>query len=810
MSQEGRWDEFLKAFFDRMDRPNEAPTVAVSGPLPGSVVGLEFAMEGTANDTDGNVTFVEWKLDRGAWSSSEANKDWAVNVSTAGLEPGLHRVSVRSRDDAGDYSREVQFAINVLSTGLRLELGPDRIRTFPGGGGDTTLQVSAFGESGGDVSLEVFSAPTGIDVTLPFDQVDLAPLASANGTLSVGVDGYTSKTSHRVVIRAYLTSAPLVQAFAVLTVDVTDRWADLVVTHLSLSSDDPSEGEEITIDFSVMNTGLAPALSFDVELTYRFDPGVNASTSLIRKVHVERLEVGERLDYSDTWRATIGSHEFVVEADGLWNNTDLDRTDNSKSKLLVLHGYAVMFGVFPRDVNVTPGEIVLFSLFIHNAGNLWDTLVLSHVNSTLDWEHRFNSTVFPLDPRATHEADLWVDVPEDVTGGTKEWLTLRLASTGDLRKYEDITVSLSYPETFGMGVTQDRDEGTIGPLATDSFNVTIENTGNGDEQYDLEYIRQQDHLLISAVVDTVEVAPGCSTVVEVFYSTLDTEVGGQSFIFDLRVRSRDDPLTIASVSFNVTVAKVFSISAEILSPTEGLQVETGIPLLVPLIVTNHGNYPVGLEVDLIEGTGLFEAPLPMLGTVWPGTSEEFSVVMAPKTGILMGLHNVTLRVREGLNIHRGTEVQAEVAVLRVDESSLRIEDADATVLRPGVNWRARLMLENEGNHPETFTLNTSFVPKWLLVELSDEEVTLGPYESATVEVTVWLLREGFDAPDMVMLVVNANPANQTDGSPQVVLDIALDVPPAEPAPWGLVVFLLAAVVVVLVVLVYIRQERLRS
>jgi uncharacterized membrane protein len=808
MSLEGRWDEFLAAYFDRKDRPNVAPSVTVTAPLPGSVVGLGFEMEGTANDTDGSIAMVEWKFDRNAWTSEEAGSEWLVNVTTAGLEPGLHRISVRARDDSGDCSPEVQFLLNVESKGLELALGPGSLRTYAGGMATTDITLSAFGNEGSDVELEVLSAPAGWSVGLPFTDVQLAPRATENGTLLVEVDAATSRGAYQVVVIAWVTDAPLIQAFAVLHVEVTDRWADLVVD-LTISPEDPQEGEEITIDFTVRNTGFAPALLFDVELLHRFDPGANASTSVLRTVHVERLEVGGELSFSETWRAAIGSHELIVIADEVWNNTDLDRSDNSMSRKLVLLGYAVKLVAFPWDMNVTPGETVHFQLSVTNEGNLWDTLVLSHVNSTLGWEVGFNSTVFMLDPRGTEEAGLWVEVPKNVTGGTTEWLTLRLSSTSDADKHQDIALRLLYPETYGLEVGQDREKGTLGPLATDSFNVTIGNTGNGYEVYDLSYIRQLDHLFISAVNDTVSVAPGCSTSVEVFYSTMDTEVGGQSFEFQVQVRSRDSPVTRASVSFNVTVDRVFSLSAEVEAP-DGLEVLPSGLLVIPLKVTNGANYPVDLEVGLISGSELLVDPPPTLGTVPAGTSDEFWVSTTAKPGVLMGTYTIALRVREALNIHNSTVVMVEFTVLRVDASSLKVEDADATVLRPGKSWSAQILLENDGNHEESYDLNTSFVPKWLRVEISEATLTLEPYSSATIDVTVELKREGFDAPEQVMVVVNANPVNRTDGSPQAVLDIALDVPPKEDAPWGMVAVLLAATVVVLAVLAYVRSERLRS
>jgi len=126
MSIEQRWDEFLEAFYDRKDRPNKAPSVAVEGPHPDSVVGLEFQLSGTANDTDGDITAIEWKFDRDKWRSMTASDEWSVNVSTDGLRSGLHRFSVRVRDDMGDYSREVQFQLNVESRGLNVTIAPAR------------------------------------------------------------------------------------------------------------------------------------------------------------------------------------------------------------------------------------------------------------------------------------------------------------------------------------------------------------------------------------------------------------------------------------------------------------------------------------------------------------------------------------------------------------------------------------------------------------------------------------------------------------------------------------------------------------
>jgi uncharacterized membrane protein len=811
MSVEGRWDEFLDAYFDKRDRPNAAPTVGVSAPIADSVVGLVFTMQGVANDTDGNVTHVEWKFDRGRWQSEQAGEDWTVNVSTAGQNTGLHRVSVRSRDDAGDYSPEVQFTLNVESKGLELSFDPSIVRTYGGGTAVTELSLSAFGEQGGHVNVEVFSKPAMWSVGLPFTDLNLSPKETVSGLMSVDVDAGSMMGVQRVIIRAWLTDAPLIQTFAALTIDVKERMADLVVGEITFYPPRPMEGEEVTVNFSVRNTGLATAVGFDVELLYILDPGYNSTTETLLVRFVDFLAVEQVLEISLAWTASIGLHEFIIEADPLGNNTDLDRDDNTGSRVLLLQGYDVMLEATPTEVNVTPGELVLMRLIIRNMGNLWDTLVLSHHVSSLGWDVRFNSTVFISDPRQTSPADMWITVPDSITGGTTEHITIRVVSSSDYSKFYDVNLTLRYVEDFGLDVSQDRDEATLGPSATDSFNVTIFNIGNGHENYTLEYIRQLDHLFISAVNDTVDVAPGGLVIVEVFFSTLDTNVGGQTFTFDLRVRSDDDATIVRNVSLNVTVARVFDLSAEIVSPSSGLDVLPNTPLLVPLSVTSNSNYPVTLEVNMVTGLDLFLPPVAVLGDVEPGATEEFNVVLVTRPEPTMGTYQIELLVREALDIHNATTVNAEVEVLRLDDSYLRVDDADATVLKPGVIWHAELLLINDGNHPETYILNSSFVPKWLRVELSKDVLTLEPYSRVLVTVNVSLKNADVDGLDTVMLVINAIPANQTNGAPKVVLDIALDVPSEEGSvTWGIVALLLIATVVVLAVLLYIRSDRFRS
>jgi uncharacterized membrane protein len=814
ISKEGRWDEFLDAYFDRRDRPNTAPTVNVTGPLPGSVVGLNFEMDGTANDTDGNVTNVEWKFDRGPWQTGVANDTWSANVSTDGLHPGLHRISVRSRDDAGDYSPEVQFQLNVESRGFEMRVIDGPIRTYPGTSSDVQLQFTTFGDEGGTLGFETISVPSGIGVDLPSSPVILQPGRTDDTTISVTTEGTLDKGTYLITLRAWMTDAPLIQSYAVLKLIVIDRWPDLVVEGLTFDPPRPVEDQLVTINMTVRNTGLLDATDFDVDLLYRFSPGVDNSTVTLTHILVGTLRPGDHLNFSATWTASIGLHEFIGIADRDGNNSDLDVSDNVRSALLLLEGYSVRLGVFPRDVVTAPGTTEHFGVLVHNDGNLQDILQIERVTSTLGWRTRFNTSVFLVSPQQYQEADMWVDVPSGAPGGSLETITLKLTSGGNPDKFHLVTITLHIPEVYDLRVYQDKETGTVGPLHTDSYNVTIENEGNGWENYTLEYLRQSDHLLVSAVNDTVEVGPGDSATVEVFYSTLGSNVGGQTLAVALTVRSSDNSSVMIPTVFQVTVIRVFGLTGIIDEPAGGFLALPGAPMPVTVAVTNEANYAMDIEIQLLGDEEMFVPDLMHTSSLSPGSTEDVDLFLWAKEQIVMGMYDLSFSISEVNSTQNMTTINASVRVQRTDSSSLSINSTNETALTPGENWKAKLLLRNEGNHPETFLLEVTLVPKWLLVELGPDEVTVPAYGEVLVPVEAWLLEDDFDAPKSIMVVVTATPANQTGAEHTVVLDVPLDVPGQdEPPPWwfyalvGLTLLAVVALAVTMSVRNFARDDK---
>jgi len=478
---------------------------------------------------------------------------------------------------------------------------------------------------------------------------------------------------------------------------------------------------------------------------------------------------------------------------------DLDLSNNQLTVPFILEGYGVDLQVQPTDVETAPGEVETFNITVTSIGNLEDVLMLKVMNNSLGWTTVQNETMFYLAPGEAAVATLLVWVPEDIPGGSLEVISLRLWSSQDNFKFQELNLSLLVPEIFGIQVDQDKQGGTLPPQGTDSFNITIMNDGNGFENYTLDYIKQTEHMLVNAVNDIVEVGPGCSTVVEVFYSTLGTNVGGRTFVHEFHVRSEDDPANVTTASFDVTVQRLFGLSASFVDEDlEGLPGQTLDPYL---IISNDGNYQLVLEVIVLGPEELIETGTVLEETVGGGDTGTHIIVLHLRAQISMGQYTLSILVREIGSPGNSTGTEVPIGILRTDDPSISMNGSDEGPLSPGSHWEAYVLLANDGNHPETFLLNVTGAPDWMVIQLASSEVALPAYGDLLVTINVSLKGEGMDAPDSVMLVLTATPTNQSGMPPKAVLDVPLDVPDVgeEGIPWwpylALALMLVASVVV---------------
>ncbi|OQY39768.1 MAG: hypothetical protein B6226_01190 [Candidatus Cloacimonetes bacterium 4572_65] len=89
--------------FTTMDNPvNSAPTIEITSPEDGETYTSRFILlAGESNDSDGQVTLVQFKQNDGNWEDLTSTGNWSVSVT---LIDGLNTLSVRALDDGDAWS----------------------------------------------------------------------------------------------------------------------------------------------------------------------------------------------------------------------------------------------------------------------------------------------------------------------------------------------------------------------------------------------------------------------------------------------------------------------------------------------------------------------------------------------------------------------------------------------------------------------------------------------------------------------------------------------------------------------------------
>ena len=802
LSKEQGWYDFLKAYFNDRDEPATAPTITVGTPYNNSVVGLVVHLSGSAKDADGDVAAVQWKYDRGDWSALTVDGDsWSGNASARGLRPGYHRLSLRARDDDGLYSGEVHLRVYVEDRGLTMRVSPASVRTYPGGSVTVTLSVSAFGNAGGTARLDPISVPAGLSLGPLGPDLTLPAGGSVERAVAVLADVTGKRGTYTVIMGAFMVDAPQIQAFAILDVNVTDPWPDLVTGPITFIPDDPKEGDNVTVTALVTNTGLAPAGGFALELRYSLEGDRAGCFTVLSRLDVPSLGVGERACATAVWHAVLGRHLFTAVADPSGTLRDLVPSDNALSRELLLEGHGVDIWVLPPRKDTTAGATEPFAVTFRNTGNLQDIVTLS-AEPPGGWQVSFNETAFMVDPKADGSATMTVCVPDHVTGGTTVDIIVVATSYRDQTKSASARVTLRVPEEFALALELAPASGEVGPNSTVSFNLTVHNGGNGYENYTIAYVRQTADLLVSAVSDTFEVGPGCSTRVEVFVSSLGTPVGGKEFQLKFTVTSRDDPTTYDAVVYRVRVVRAYSVSAHLEGGTH--QLGPGDVLAMDLGMTYGGNYCTTVVVALAGPPELFGlgAPVGVLFShdVAPGASASWPLELQVIADALMGNQTAMLMLYESGSPSNVTRLEWTVEVLPVHNVTIRMIGSSAGPLLEGGSWVANLTLANHGNHPERVHIELLGLPAWMSASLSLTDVTVPAYGAVHLNLTVLLdigtpgTKDGTYA-----LSVRATPGNVTGTLPSVDIPLRVDVPEGGGGGTHLWTYLALAVLSVAVV-----------
>src|SRR3989339_475615 len=130
---------------------NQIPTISISSPSNGqSFTTQNISVAGTANDPDGSISLVQFRVNSGSWQDATGTTSWSGSVT---LSSGSNTIEAKSQDNIGAWSSIVP--INVTSTVPLITI------TYPNGGEtlkmDTTINITwTSANISGTANIELF------------------------------------------------------------------------------------------------------------------------------------------------------------------------------------------------------------------------------------------------------------------------------------------------------------------------------------------------------------------------------------------------------------------------------------------------------------------------------------------------------------------------------------------------------------------------------------------------------------------------------------------------------------------------------
>jgi PKD repeat protein len=230
-----------------------------------------------------------------------------------------------------------------------------------------------------------------------------------------------------------------------------------------------------------------------------------------------------------------------------------------------------------------PGDTVEYELTLTNLGTIDDTYELSY--SSALWDVSLSETEIALVAGESALLTAFIEVPLAALAGEWDTFTVEAISQGDVLVTEQVELTTTAGAVYGLSLTADLTEQTGLPGETVVYNLTLTNTGNASDTFDLSY----DGEVWDVSLSDTEAALAAGGDVQ-FTASVQIPLGalaGDWDAFSTQAVSQGDGTVSGQVALTTTAGAVFDLTL-----TADQAAKTGLPgdsIAFTLNLANLGN-----------------------------------------------------------------------------------------------------------------------------------------------------------------------------------------------------------------------------
>ena len=648
-----------------------------------------------------------------------------VNVTVTvpkGSAPATFNITMTgSLDDMPIRSDSVAFMTTINRVaGVAVEFNATAASGNPGESVTLKVNINNTGNAPDTFALTT-DGPRGWAVVSP-SSVALAAGANVNVTVTITAPLEPLTRAGAVVINATATSKAnaSVSAKSKLTYTVEQVYGVVAKVSPMARSVDPGDAAvfNVTItnkgngydNFTFTVGGARKAWGRMAKIQLGLDPGKEGVIAFT--VHVPSNQPVET--------ATIW---VLISSAG-----DTSVTANITTQTTILPFFGVDLGTIQDTKAAFPGKTVFFSVTVKNTGNSDDVFDFDITGTSANWV----TAIAPLtvEPGRTISIDVNVTPPPDAKNGQYTF-TINCSSETQGDAFDLLVLKATINVFHGLTVTLDKTNVDSRPNATERVLVSVKNTGNVNDTFDVRALGTYAAwvTLANATLSTVPGASGvCTATVRV-----PANITSGDYVIRFEAKSRAG-LNVTETEYVVHIT--LSYGSLLTAARTATPAAPNTTITPGATIKNTGNTVDTFDIVVSKlPSDLWTYVLPFADVrIQPGAAVTFNVTINVPDGLRAGTYQVILKATSRSSPAPAPSTTVPLNVTIAFAVSASGPDLTTTIA-PNDYKVVQFTVKNDGLGRDTFTLKAED-PNSGWIELAATAFALEPGQTAIVDAKV--------------------------------------------------------------------------